>query len=229
MKRTTAPGNVNNLYTEGNPPATPATVVGAAEMNALQEEVANAVEGAGIVLDENDDTQLLQAIRAIGGGGGGSAVWADDNVDAPIKDFENFVPVYLFEDGQSQALYLALKLSKNFSAGPQIRMALGSYSPSTGQGYVLRTTTTLIRNGTDAMSATTNQHVSSDSISNGSPSNRLNQSEHNLTDSNGQINSISPSGGDILIVKLDRNVSDGNDTDTGSVRFLPNTTEVFFA
>ena len=65
MKRTTAEANDNNLYTEGNPSLSiPATVVGAAEMNAIQEELARAIELAGITLNPAVDTQLNAAILA---------------------------------------------------------------------------------------------------------------------------------------------------------------------
>lgn len=60
---TAAPGN---LFTEGDPlGATPATVVTADWLNALQEEIASVVEGAGLSLDKPDNTQLLDAINAL--------------------------------------------------------------------------------------------------------------------------------------------------------------------
>ena len=52
-----------NLFTDGNPSTgTPATVVDAAWLNDLQENVAQLVEAAGIVLSKGDYTQLLKAI-----------------------------------------------------------------------------------------------------------------------------------------------------------------------
>ena len=66
MKRTTAEGNVSNRYTEGNPTlGIPATVVGAEEMNNIQEEIVNVVLDAGITLNGADETQLLQALKII--------------------------------------------------------------------------------------------------------------------------------------------------------------------
>jgi len=66
MKRTSAEANDNNRYTEGNPAqGIPATVVGAEEMNNLQEELANIVEAAGITLNGSIETQALQAIRLL--------------------------------------------------------------------------------------------------------------------------------------------------------------------
>lgn len=73
MKRTTADANDNNRYTEGNPSlGIPATVVGAEEMNNIQEELCNLVEAAGLTLDANVETQVLEAIQILAGGGGDS-------------------------------------------------------------------------------------------------------------------------------------------------------------
>ena len=71
MKRTTAEANDNTRYTEGNASqGIPATVVGAEEMNNIQEEIANVVEDAGITLNGSVETQLLQALKLIVARGG---------------------------------------------------------------------------------------------------------------------------------------------------------------
>jgi len=63
MKRTEAEGNIANRYTEGDPGlGIPATVVDAEEMNNIQEELCNAVEQAGIVLDGANEDQLKEAL-----------------------------------------------------------------------------------------------------------------------------------------------------------------------
>ena len=65
LKRTDADGHDSNRYTEGNPSlGVPATVVGAEEMNNIQEEIATTVEGAGLTVDQtgSSEGQLLQAI-----------------------------------------------------------------------------------------------------------------------------------------------------------------------
>lgn len=59
-----APGN---LFTDGNPATgTPATVVDAAWLNDLQENVIQIAEAAGIALVKGDYTQLLTALRSAG-------------------------------------------------------------------------------------------------------------------------------------------------------------------
>ena len=66
MKRTTADGHSSNTYTEGNPSlGVPATVVGAIEMNNIQEELALLVEASGLTVDQTGAT-LNQVTHAIG-------------------------------------------------------------------------------------------------------------------------------------------------------------------
>ena len=80
MQRTQAEGNDGGRYTEGNPGlGVPATVVGALELNLIQEEICNVVEDAGITLDDAEEAQLLDAVKAIVGRGG-------DKVTAAIAD-----------------------------------------------------------------------------------------------------------------------------------------------
>lgn len=53
-------------FTEGNPTTgTPATVVDASWMNAVQDELVNVVEGAGLTLAKTDSDQLLEAINKL--------------------------------------------------------------------------------------------------------------------------------------------------------------------
>jgi microcystin-dependent protein len=57
----------DNKFTNGNPQtATPATVISDAWLNAVQEEIATVITGAGIALNKPDNAQLLAAIRALG-------------------------------------------------------------------------------------------------------------------------------------------------------------------
>ncbi len=87
MKRTTAPGNDGNRYTEGNPTlGIPATTVGGDEMNNIQEEIANVIEGAGIALDQTGATedQMLTAILSLITSGGTQGSVAIQNNAGPL-------------------------------------------------------------------------------------------------------------------------------------------------
>lgn len=66
MHRVDAPGNDSNMYTDGNPAAgQQATQVRAAWLNDVQENICGVIEAAGIVLEKDDYTQLLEAITAL--------------------------------------------------------------------------------------------------------------------------------------------------------------------
>ena len=55
-------------FTEGNPTTgTPATVVDASWMNAVQDELVNVVQAAGLTLAKADNDQLLEAINVLAG------------------------------------------------------------------------------------------------------------------------------------------------------------------
>ena len=57
---------VDNQFTDGNPAlAVPATTVGAKWFNAVQGELVHLIEEAGIVLDDEDNTQLHAAVAEL--------------------------------------------------------------------------------------------------------------------------------------------------------------------
>ncbi len=63
MHRIDQPGHVNNRFVNGNPETGQLpTRVGADWLNAVQEEIANTIVGAGIELDKTSNTQLREAI-----------------------------------------------------------------------------------------------------------------------------------------------------------------------
>lgn len=68
MHRTDAPGNDGGLFTEGNPYGSPPTggaIVSADWLNDVQENLAGAIEGAGLTLEKGNHDQLLEAIKSL--------------------------------------------------------------------------------------------------------------------------------------------------------------------
>jgi hypothetical protein len=66
VKRTTAAGNIDGLFTNGDPAnQIPATAISADDFNVYQEELVNVVLCAGLTLDQTgaDKTQVVQAIK----------------------------------------------------------------------------------------------------------------------------------------------------------------------
>ena len=114
MKRTDAEAHDSNRYTEGNPAlGIPATVVGAEEMNNIQEEIVNVVLDAGITLSGSTETQLLAALNTIIGRGGTQLSQAiTDNVSDTVitglvfdktdyKGARALIDMHRRDDGQS--------------------------------------------------------------------------------------------------------------------------------
>lgn len=66
MRRIDTPTSVAGLYVQGNASlGLKGTHLSALAFNAMQEELANAINGAGIPLDPTDNTQLFQALQAM--------------------------------------------------------------------------------------------------------------------------------------------------------------------
>lgn len=66
MHRIDGEGNIANAFTEGDPgTGTPATQVTEDWLNAVQEEIAGVIEGAGDTLDKPDNAQLYDAINTM--------------------------------------------------------------------------------------------------------------------------------------------------------------------
>lgn len=160
-----------------------------------------------------------------GGGGGGSAIWRLGTV-SPLEDTENNEQVFLFADTTGQTIHLGVKVPEGYIPGRQIQLICGAYTPSANGAFTFDSTSTLIRPGTDAVSSTTNQETDSVDIADAGSANTLNKMTFDLTDSSGEINSVAVSAGDLVLVELTRDASDGNDTDTADVRFLPAMSEV---
>ena len=85
MHRIDGPGAVNSLFTEGDPSVPQmATVVTAAWLNDVQENLAKVIEAAGITLQKGNFDQLRQAINQLSGSGeiGEIKLWPSETLPA---------------------------------------------------------------------------------------------------------------------------------------------------
>lgn len=83
MHRIDGPGAVNNLFTEGDPSVPQmATVVTAPWLNDVQENLARAIEAAGITPVKGDYDQLRQAVLLLSGSGeiGEGKIWFSETL-----------------------------------------------------------------------------------------------------------------------------------------------------
>jgi len=174
--------------------------------------------------DDDLVTKLYaDTIIAGAGGGGGSILWGAPDGNAPLFEEEFSNNVWKFIDGGSQELWAIIKVPQTYS-GAQIKLFVEAYSSSTSNTWKLEATAYLVRSGTDAANSTTNSHASTNSnVTNDATQYKSNAVELDLTDADGEINSIAVSAGDSIRVKLTR--ASGT-TDTADVRLIDGAAEL---
>lgn len=165
----------------------------------------------------------------LGGGGGGSSMKWEEGAEAPVRQIENGVGAYLFPDAIDAYLYTAVRVPTSYTAGRPIAMKISIYDSSESGTVLMKTVATLIRNGTDAITSTTNQRTSTNAALTlgAGTNNEPNSVTLDLTSSIGQVNAVAVAAGDLLLVRLTRDYS--NDTSTGDVRFIEQSSEVTFS
>lgn len=173
------------------------------------------------------DTAQASGLKwaAPGGGGGGSLRWYEQG-PAPELVEEYGVQSRGFIAGDSQSLYTAVKVPNSYQAGNPVTLRMPFYSGGNAGTALLRTQTTLIRSGTDAMSSTTNQRTSTNSAPTlaAGTVNEPQATNFDLTSSTGEVNSVAIAAGDLLLVRLYRDT----DTATAELKALTDAAEVSF-
>lgn len=198
-----ATGNVTSVAASGNSGITGAVVL---------------VAGTGVQLSQAGQNITIAASGALGGGGGGGSLqWSEGaNSPTPLQEFGNWT--YVFDQSLAQQLTTSIKVPSGYNAGSPISLIMPVYSSGTSGNLLFQTVSTLIRSGVDAMSSTTNQRTSTNSaITLSAGTNNIPQIvTFDLSSSIGQINSVSVSAGDVILITFKR----GTDTSTVSARAL---------
>lgn len=184
------------------------------------------IAGSGIALTAATGTESVTITSTAAGGGGGSLQWIE-NANAPVPTVENNVRVYLFQSGLAQALYALIKVPTGYAVGNPIKLKTDLYSPDNTGTALIQSVSTLIRQGTDAMSSTTNQRTSTNAaVTLGVGTVNIPQGlTLDLTDSSGNINGVAVNPGDLVLVDLTR----GSDSALSDVRVPVYGAEVTFA
>ncbi len=159
-----------------------------------------------------------------GGGGGGGAVWNAPDGSAPLETDENGEKVWLFQSGLSQKLVMFLKVPQTYLSGRQIKLYAGHYSPSAANTILIKAQSYLIRKNNDAIDSTANGHTSTNTALTNTVANQYREGIIDISDSDGKLNSVAVSPGDLIRVELSRDT----DTDTADIRFIPSSTEFTF-
>lgn len=157
------------------------------------------------------DTGAALILAGGGGGGGGSLMWVED-ADAPLTEVASNLRCYCFQNAITQQLYALVRVPASYSAGGPIKVLLTWYSPDSSGTALIRAQATLLRPGTDAVSATTNQRTTTNAAvtMTGGTANVPQAVTLDISDTSGQINGVAVSPGDLIKVRLYR------DTDTGA-------------
>lgn len=155
-----------------------------------------------------------------------SAEWRNDGPNAPEAATENGDLVYLFDQGLAQNLTVFVKVPQTYVPGKQLLLYGSFYSASILNTVLFQTSCYLIRQNIDPLSFTTNVRVSTNAAyTNPLNTNVYSQVTFDLSSATGTINSTSITPGDLLKIVLQR----ASDTDSATVRFVPNSTEITYA
>lgn len=141
---------------------------------------------------------------AASGGGGPTIYWVQDG-SSPSQVLSNNVLLYEFDYTLNQSLYTMIKVPNSYTTGSQLNLRFVLYNVAASGTILMQTVSTLIRTGTDLITSTTNQYTSTNSTFNGLIGDATPFAiTCDLTDSNGKINSVSVSAGDLIKITFSR-------------------------
>jgi hypothetical protein len=160
----------------------------------------------------------------LGGGGGGGSLRFIEAANSPIKTFENEIEVYEFTPGEGQSLYLSLRVPAGYTAGSPLRLNILWTCASTSGDALINSVATLIRSEVDEITSTTNQHTSTNAAITLSSANDLEPQKVvlDISDGDGEINSVALSAGDLIKIKLQESSS----TVADAIKLIPDASEI---
>lgn len=164
--------------------------------------------------------------RDMGGGGGFQLVWRnDDDVEVAAGEETKFGQLaYAFTAADTQKINAAFKVPNGYASGAQIKLKIKPFVSVTdgADTALISSISTLIRNGTDILSSTTNQRTSTNTAASMIVADKEYLVDLDLTDTDGKINGVSVSANDTILIALTR----GTDTNPDLVYLIPSTMEV---
>jgi len=200
----------------------------AANRLSLQQSRDVTLQAGGALLLRYDAT-LTRWVPAAGSGAGGGGMGsaklrlvADTN--APLAVQENLISTFQYTNGGAQVLYGVFKVPAAYVSGTALSCRFQWYSAGTSGNILLQTVATLIRQATDAITATTNQRTSTNAavtVSAGTV-NEPQTVNCDLTSTIGQINAVNVSAGDLILIALSR----GTDTCADVASLIEDSAEV---
>lgn len=158
----------------------------------------------------------------IGSGGGSSLLWRNDDELAAIEETIFGILCYGFSPGETQKITTVMKVPDSYSPGAQIRAKGKFFARNSGGNILLQTTATLVRNGVDIISSTTNQRVSTNSAETIVTGDLEYIVIWDISSTIGQINAVGISANDSIKISVSR----ATDTSTETAYIAPSSIEV---
>ncbi len=148
--------------------------------------------------------------------------WFNDSEYAALEDSIQGVKRYGFDTTSGHLIRASFTVPRSFVPGNQLNMQLKIHSP-TGSGTILMTSrATLLRDGLDSLTDTTNRHVSTNTAVTMTAVDREIRTTLDLSAANGTINSVAVNPFDTILLELYR----GSGTNTDKSYIIPSNTGV---
>lgn len=194
-----------------------------ATLNALTRKAGTLVYNTTTSKPMFDDGATLQEIGAGGGGAGGGLRWYEPDSMSGIKSvLSNGLEIYAFTDTDDLSIFCKVTLPESYEAGSQVFFKYGKAFSSVNTGnFLFRSTSYIFKAGVDATSIPTGYaSTNTQQAINGTANLITSISDLDLSDVDGEIDSIALSAGDTILVKLTRLASSETSGVVGDVNLI---------
>jgi hypothetical protein len=181
------------------------------------------VSGGGAISDLITDDQLYISANSInktlkqsvidgdiGAGGACSLVWKKTGITSPNTRFVDGFELLDFAYDVSQEIYCTFIVPSSYSAGKQIQLKNAAFfTTATTNKVFFKSQSTLIRAASTVLGTYSNQRTSTNAeVTVSGTTNQLKAvGSLDLTSSTGQINAVSVAAGDIIRVRIYRDIA----------------------
>ena len=191
------------------------------------------VESDVVVINDSEDSGAVKTVKLSnliggGGGGGGSIAWIDGDV-APVNGFTNGIETKDFDDSGIQEMFINVIVPDSYTPGDQITLSNSKIYTELESGDVLLQAETALFKNTEDIATNVNTHTSVNVEIASALTSLLDVGPIDLTDASGLINAVAVAVGDLLSVKIYRDVATETSSYTESAKFLKYSASVIFS
>lgn len=169
----------------------------------------NLVEGRVVIVATTPKVYKSGAWQSLSGATTSNAPveWKEKG-PAPLIDSVGGLEVMEFEHTGGQYIYATIQVPTDYVAGNIIALQYGKFASKAVGDVKMKATTYLIQAGTTDITSLTNSHNSVNAAITVATENQATSiGDIDLTNTSGEINSVAVAGGDLLLVKLFRDVA----------------------